>query len=512
VLADWALEFDRFVGRALVRTSLDVPFLLKTVAFLGDQERQRRIDEELVLGALPTNLRFVAESSRRFGEALEALMLLRTEPAAELVEQAIAINPNPLFHLTRGLIGTVADSEDLEMLAHHYGAAAADLQTLPNVGLAALGGLLNARVRIWKRDGTPEAAAALLETIGDLTRRDELSPRVLQLVSTYADDAGAVDLGRTLIVRWERADPDSLDPLRRRARARRCNALGAAGRSGLVRPAAAADHGREGRGALSAGPARDRRAARAVARGARGRTGRAGGPATGGPAGARGRERGRGGVMDAGAGFRRCAGGAESAEEKGRRTHPERPPRESPTMDTPDDGSPIAKAAIDRLVPLLEAELRRLAAAHLARERPSHTLQPTALVNEAYVRLLSQRSLDVEDRAGFVAVAATVFRRILVDHARTKGARKRGGDREQVTLSGVEPSAKARSIDVLALHEALERLEAIDPRRSRVVELRYFGGLGSEEIGRVMGLTRRQVDGAWAATKRWLARELHRGG
>jgi RNA polymerase sigma factor (TIGR02999 family) len=171
---------------------------------------------------------------------------------------------------------------------------------------------------------------------------------------------------------------------------------------------------------------------------------------------------------------------------------------------------PSAKPAVDQLMPLLEAELRRLAAQHLACEPKGHTLQPTALVNEAYLRLVSQCRVDPGNKAQLLALAAIMFRRILVDHAKRKSALKRGPAHERVTLTGMGSAAEERMIDVLALEEALQRLSRIDAEKSRVVELRYFGGLTLKETAMALDVSRRHVDSVWACAKSWLKRELLR--
>jgi RNA polymerase sigma factor (TIGR02999 family) len=149
-----------------------------------------------------------------------------------------------------------------------------------------------------------------------------------------------------------------------------------------------------------------------------------------------------------------------------------------------------------------------LAGAYLRRERGNHTLQPTALVHDAYLKLCDQHHARWQNRAQFYGVAAQLMRRILVDHARGKFAAKRGGDRINISLqniNGVKPDT-----DLLALHEVLERLEAIDAEQSRLVELRYFGGLTIEETAEVMGVSHSTVEREWKLAKAWLKRELTR--
>ncbi len=169
------------------------------------------------------------------------------------------------------------------------------------------------------------------------------------------------------------------------------------------------------------------------------------------------------------------------------------------------------RGALDRLVPLVYAELRRRANAQLARERGHHTLQPTALVHEAFLKLVDQRSARWENRAQFFAVSAQLMRRILVDHARARGAAKRGGAVVRVSLDEAgEPSAAAEP-DVLHLHQALERLAELDERQARVVELRYFGGLSIDEAAAVLGVSEITVKRDWAMARAWLFRELSEG-
>ena len=166
------------------------------------------------------------------------------------------------------------------------------------------------------------------------------------------------------------------------------------------------------------------------------------------------------------------------------------------------------RQALDRLMPMVYAELRRQARAQLARERGSHTLQPTALVHEAFLRLVDQRRVHWQNRAQFFGVSAQLMRRILVDYARARGAAKRGGDSVCVTLDeGVEASAGPET-DVLFLNRALERLSSLDERQARVVELRYFGGLSVEEAAVVLDLSAITVKRDWAMAKAWLYREL----
>jgi RNA polymerase sigma-70 factor, ECF subfamily len=165
---------------------------------------------------------------------------------------------------------------------------------------------------------------------------------------------------------------------------------------------------------------------------------------------------------------------------------------------------------IEALLPAVYDELRRLATSYLRRERDAQSLQPTALVHEVYLRLLHDKPMLFQSRAHFCAIAATVMRRILVERARARHALKRGGVAPRVTLDeALAPDTSAeRSIDVEALDQALERLEAIDPARARIVELRYFGGLSVEETAAELDMSPATVKRHWAVARAWLAREL----
>lgn len=160
------------------------------------------------------------------------------------------------------------------------------------------------------------------------------------------------------------------------------------------------------------------------------------------------------------------------------------------------------------LSPSLYQELHRLAARKMRFERANHTLQPSALVNEAYLKLAEEPGSTWQDRAHFLAAAAHVMRHILVDHARARGAGKRGGVQNQVTLDENVLQVPGQSIDILALHEALERLTEIDPRQGRIVELHFFGGLSFEEIAAVLEVSERTVKRDWAMARIWLFREI----
>jgi RNA polymerase sigma-70 factor, ECF subfamily len=171
------------------------------------------------------------------------------------------------------------------------------------------------------------------------------------------------------------------------------------------------------------------------------------------------------------------------------------------------------REALDDLMPIVYADLRRVAAGYMRREAAGHALQPTALVHEAYVRLVDQKQVKWRNRAHFFGVAAGMMRRILVDNARRRRAEKRGGDWERVTLAGDEAAAdSSKEIDVLALHEALERLAGFDPQQERIVELRYFGGLTIEETAEVVGISAATVVREWTIAKAWLRADLSRSG
>jgi len=161
-----------------------------------------------------------------------------------------------------------------------------------------------------------------------------------------------------------------------------------------------------------------------------------------------------------------------------------------------------------RLMPLVYTELRRLARDYLRRERSDHTLQPTALVHEAYLRLVDQTRLTWQNRAHFYGVAAQLMRRILVDHARTHGAQKRGGPTPKLSLDEARFSPEDRPADLLALDEALKALAETDERKARVVELRFFGGLNMEETAEVLQVSEKTVRRDWQMAKLWLHREL----
>jgi len=172
-----------------------------------------------------------------------------------------------------------------------------------------------------------------------------------------------------------------------------------------------------------------------------------------------------------------------------------------------DDWSRGDRRALDRLLPVIYAELRRIAVRQLRREREGHTLQPTALVHEAYLRLVEQHSVGWQNRAHFFGVAAQVMRRILVDHARRQGAKKRGNGVQCVPLEDVA-AAPSDQVPLLALDHALGRLEKLDPGLARIVELRAFGGLTIDEAAQVMNVSASTAKREWRTARAWLTREL----
>lgn len=164
-------------------------------------------------------------------------------------------------------------------------------------------------------------------------------------------------------------------------------------------------------------------------------------------------------------------------------------------------------SAAERLLPLVYAELHRLAKSYMRRERPDHTLQPTALINEAYLRL-SKEEVDWQSREHFIGLAAHVMRRVLVDYARAHRAEMRGGNRQRVEMRDDLAIAPERFEEVVLVDEALRRLAEKNARQARVVELRYFGGLSVEEIGQLLGIAPRSVKRDWALARLWLLQEL----
>ena len=166
------------------------------------------------------------------------------------------------------------------------------------------------------------------------------------------------------------------------------------------------------------------------------------------------------------------------------------------------------QSALDELYPLVYEELHRLARRYMSRERKGHTLQTTALINEAYVRLVDQRNVHWANRSHFFAISAQIMRRILIDHARRHAYAKRGGGAQQVSLEQVAVVAREQSSEILRLDEALKTLAKMDPRRCHVVELRYFGGLSNEEIAGVLKVSENTVTRDWNLARAWLHRQL----
>ena len=173
------------------------------------------------------------------------------------------------------------------------------------------------------------------------------------------------------------------------------------------------------------------------------------------------------------------------------------------------DGSP---EALGQLMPLVVGELKKVARGHFAREPAGHTLQPTALVNEVFIRLQKQHNVHLESRAQFLAFAANLMRRVLVDHARGRHAQKRGGDVVFVPLEDLVGTIPSPDVDLLALDEAMKELAEMDPEGCRVVELRFFAGLTHQQIADLDGVSLSSVRRKWRAAKLWLFRELSRGG
>jgi RNA polymerase sigma factor (TIGR02999 family) len=164
--------------------------------------------------------------------------------------------------------------------------------------------------------------------------------------------------------------------------------------------------------------------------------------------------------------------------------------------------------ALDELIPIVYGELRRVAGQQLRGERPDHSLQPTALTHEAFLRLLGTRRVGWQNRAHFFAVASQLMRRILVEHARRRQTAKRGGAPTRVTLDEADAPIESVDVDIVALHEALLALKDLDPRQARIVELRYFGGLSMEEAAEILGVSPATVKRDWRVAKLWLRRAL----
>ena len=172
------------------------------------------------------------------------------------------------------------------------------------------------------------------------------------------------------------------------------------------------------------------------------------------------------------------------------------------------DASAGKREALDALLPLVYDELHRQAAAYMRRERPGHTIQATALVHEAYLRLMKEPNTRWQNRAHFCAIAANSMRQILVERARARRRLKRAGDQQRITLSDAIPAATPEALDVELLDAALTRLTELDPELARVVELRFFGGLSIEETAEVLGVSPATVKRSWATARAWLKREM----
>jgi RNA polymerase sigma factor (TIGR02999 family) len=170
------------------------------------------------------------------------------------------------------------------------------------------------------------------------------------------------------------------------------------------------------------------------------------------------------------------------------------------------------QSALDQVLPIVYSELRRLAAGYLRNERPNHTLQPTALINEAYARLVGQSHPDFESRAHFVGVAAQIMRQILVDHARSRNAQKRGGDLEKLQLNVSIDAVADRPWAIIALDDALTQLARMDPTKSRLVEMRFFGGFTAEESAELLQISVSTVRRELRVAQAWLQREIDRAG
>jgi RNA polymerase sigma factor (TIGR02999 family) len=190
---------------------------------------------------------------------------------------------------------------------------------------------------------------------------------------------------------------------------------------------------------------------------------------------------------------------------------------------TPEQGSPVSelllhwgngdRKALEAILPLVYNELRRLARYHLQQQRPNHTLQTTALVHEAYLRLAQEKSPHVENRAHFLGIAAQLMRWILVDYERNRRAAKRGAGATRLTLDPTicEARSQREDVDLLALNEALDRLAKLDSQQSRIVELRYFAGLTIEDTSEFLGISPATVKRSWSSARAWLLREMGRG-
>ncbi len=189
----------------------------------------------------------------------------------------------------------------------------------------------------------------------------------------------------------------------------------------------------------------------------------------------------------------------------------QRPSGQVPVNDPSNDITQLLRSAasgdrqdLDALLAAIYDDLRRLAISHMSSERDDHTLQPTALVHEAYLKLVAQHTTDWADRLHFFSVASRIIRRILIDHARERRAQKRGGEMDRVPIDTVDPPIEGRTIDLIELDEALGELEQLDERQARIVELRFFGGCTIEEVATLLDAGRRTIDRDWMAAKAWL--------
>ncbi len=169
------------------------------------------------------------------------------------------------------------------------------------------------------------------------------------------------------------------------------------------------------------------------------------------------------------------------------------------------------QSALDRLIPIVYEDLRKVAGRRLRSERPGHTLSATALVHETYLRLMGQHPVHLENRSHFFAVASELMRRILVDHARRRGASKRGGGTVRLTLDVAVVEGTPRDLDLVAVDDALSELATLDTRQARIVEMRFFGGLSTEEAAAVLGISRATVERDWSHARAWLYRRLKSG-
>lgn len=192
-----------------------------------------------------------------------------------------------------------------------------------------------------------------------------------------------------------------------------------------------------------------------------------------------------------------------------------------PAEKEPDDGevtqllqqlSAGDREAADQLMPIVYEEFRALASSYMAREGRDHTFQPTALVNEVYLKLIDQKKTTWKSKSHFFAIGAQAMRRILVDHARAARREKRGGAAQRVELHDDIALSPGREEDILAVHEALEKLTRLDPRQAKIVELRFFGGLTVDEVAEVLEVSKRTVESDWTMVRAWLRRELGDGG